>query len=227
VRKGTRLLDLACGPGWLTALAASRGAAATGGDFSQAMLAAARRAHPAIEFRQADARDLPFADAAFDTVVMSFGIHHLEQPERAAAEAFRVLRPGGMFAFTLWVKPQDNPAWTLVQGAAKAHGNPNVAMPAGNDAAVQLDKLLANARDAGFADVSHETVERRWRLPAGADLVGIFERGTVRMASLLRGQTPEALQRMREEVRQGLAAYDADGETVLPIRAILVRARKG
>jgi SAM-dependent methyltransferase len=226
VAKGTRVLDLACGPGWLTALAAARGARAAGGDFSLAMLAEARRAHPGIDFHEADARELPFPDAAFDAVVMSFGLHHVDRPERAAAEVFRVLRPGGAFAFTIWVKPPDNPAWALIAGAVKKHGNPDVPMPAGNDAAVQLDALAEAARSTGFAPVAHETAERTWRLEPGSDLVGIFERGTVRMASMLRGQTPAVLEKIRDEVRNGLAAYGKGGEVRLPVRAFLVRALK-
>jgi SAM-dependent methyltransferase len=226
VTKRPRVLDLACGPGWLAALAAERGAEVVGGDFSRAMVEEARRAHPHIRFEEADARSLPFPDAAFDAAVMSFGIHHVEGPDRALAEVVRVLRPGGRFAFTLWVKPQDNPAWALVAGAVKAHGTPHVPMPAGNDEAVQLDALLGAAREAGFDAVEHERVERTWRLPLGTDLVAIYERGTVRMSSLLRGQTPEALEKIRAAVRGGLAAYERDGEFRVPIRAFLVRAQK-
>jgi SAM-dependent methyltransferase len=224
--RGTRLLDLACGTGWLSGFAVARGAEPTGADFSRAMIAEARRSHPAITFREADARDLPFETAAFGAAVMSFGIHHVAQPERALAEVLRVLRPGGRFAFTLWAKPPDNPPWNLITGAVKTHGRPQVKMPAGNDDAVQLEALLAAASATGFIEIAHERVERIWRLPADADLVAIYEAGTVRMAALLRGQSPAQLAAVREAVRRGLCDYEAGGAVMLPIRAVLVVVRK-
>src|SRR2546429_3932919 len=109
-----RLLDLACGTGLATARAAAMAARATGVDFSPEMISEARRRHPAIEFCLGDAEALPFADASFDAVIANFGIHHVERPERAIAEARRVLAPGGTFAFTFWAAPQDNTAWRLI-----------------------------------------------------------------------------------------------------------------
>ncbi len=68
VGKGTRVLDVATGPGILAAAAAERGAIATGVDFAEDMIAVARRTHPEIAFEVADAADLPFDDASFDAV---------------------------------------------------------------------------------------------------------------------------------------------------------------
>jgi len=71
---------------------------------------------------------------SFDAVIANFGIHHVERPELAIAEARRALAPGGTFAFTFWAEPQDNPAWRLIFEAIAAHGRRDVPMPAGNDA---------------------------------------------------------------------------------------------
>src|SRR5207247_2111000 len=76
-RAGVRLLDVACGPGFITAAAAARGADPIGLDFSPAMIALARRLHPSIAFRDGDAEALPFDDRSFDAVVMNFGLLHL------------------------------------------------------------------------------------------------------------------------------------------------------
>jgi SAM-dependent methyltransferase len=100
-----RVLDLACGPGIIAAAAQRRGASASGLDFSQAMLAVARAANPDIHFHQADAEAIPIADGSLDVVVSNFGVHHFPRPERALAEVFRVLRPGGVVAFTSWADP--------------------------------------------------------------------------------------------------------------------------
>src|SRR4051812_44410219 len=64
LRRGTRLLDVATGPGALAAEAANRGARAFGIDLSPQMIELARQLHPAIEFREADVEHLPFPDDA-------------------------------------------------------------------------------------------------------------------------------------------------------------------
>src|SRR5688500_20216198 len=55
-----------------------------------------------IDWRHADAMDLPFADAGFDTVVCQFGVMFVPDKPKAFAEARRVLRPGGRFLFSVW-----------------------------------------------------------------------------------------------------------------------------
>src|SRR5437868_3514054 len=99
LRPGTRLLDVATGPGALAAEAANRGARPVGVDLSLQMIELARRLHPAIEFREADVEHLPFADDTFDAVVCAFGLGHFPRPKAAVAECVRTLLPGGRLAF--------------------------------------------------------------------------------------------------------------------------------
>ena len=101
------LLDIAAGPGYVSAEAASRGWSVTGVDFSESMLALAQSNFPQINFQLGDAEELSFADASFDAVVMNFGILHLARPEAALREACRVLGPGGRFAFSVWATPDQ------------------------------------------------------------------------------------------------------------------------
>jgi ubiquinone/menaquinone biosynthesis C-methylase UbiE len=67
----------------------------TGIDFSEGMLASARERGRVATLRQADAQALPFADAAFDTVVCTLGLCSIPDADIAVAEMTRVLRPGG------------------------------------------------------------------------------------------------------------------------------------
>jgi ubiquinone/menaquinone biosynthesis C-methylase UbiE len=112
LRSGTRLLDVASGPGALAAEAANRGARSVGVDLSPRMVELAQRLYPAIEFHEADVEHLPFPDHSFDAVVCAFGLGHFPQPELAVAECVRILSPGGCIAFAWW----HDPARQRIQG---------------------------------------------------------------------------------------------------------------
>jgi SAM-dependent methyltransferase len=225
-KPGMRLLDIACGQGAAAQVAADAGARVTGVDFSPAMLATAKSLHPEIEFPAGDAEALPFADARFDAAIANFGIHHVERPERAIAEARRVLRRGGTFAFTVWAAPEDNTAWRLIFDAVRACGRLDVPMPAGNDSAVTRENFARLVTEAGFdpGTLTSELLAYDWLLPRNADLVSIFETGTVRMGTLLRGQGA-ALPAVRRHVAEAVQSHLRNGTIVLPTRAWLISAQ--
>jgi SAM-dependent methyltransferase len=114
LRTGTpsRVLEVACGTGVVTrALAAALPANASiiATDLNQAMLDHARTlGPPGIEWRQADALQLPFGDGEFDAVVCQFGVMFFPDKPKAFSEARRVLRPGGVFLFNVWDRIEDN-----------------------------------------------------------------------------------------------------------------------
>jgi SAM-dependent methyltransferase len=227
VTVGTALLDLCCGPGIVTGIASRRGAAASGLDFSAAMLTEARAANPSLCFHEGDAEAMPLADASFDAVVSNFGVHHVPRPQRALAEVFRVLRPGGRVAFSNWAMPADNIAWQLLFEAVRLHGDPAAAKapPSGGglDSVAAVSRLL---RETGFGDARVELVRREWRIVRPGDLVAVFRRGTVRTAALIEAQRPAALLAIEAEIARRAAAYRRDGWYYIPIAAILGRGVK-
>lgn len=104
------VLDVAAGPGNVAVELVARGArSVTALDLSYNMLAeGARRGHPGITWVNGDAQRLPFPDASFDAVTISFGLRNVPDPERALAEFARVVRPGGRvvvceFAAPTWL----------------------------------------------------------------------------------------------------------------------------
>jgi SAM-dependent methyltransferase len=106
-RRPTRVLEVAAGTGVVTRQLANLLPAATAivaSDLNQPMLdhAAAVGTRRPVEWRQADAMNLPFADQAFDAVVCQFGVMFFPDKARAFSEARRVLRDGGVFVFNVW-----------------------------------------------------------------------------------------------------------------------------
>jgi SAM-dependent methyltransferase len=106
VADGPRLLDVACGSGQVTLLAARRGARVTGVDIASNSIAAARGRARAegldARFDEGDAESLPYDDASFDAVVTLYGAMFAPRPELVAAELLRVCRPGGTIAMGNW-----------------------------------------------------------------------------------------------------------------------------
>ena len=92
---GSTLVDLACGTGDLSALAARAGYRTIGADLSAGMLAANRAAGP---LAQAEASALPFPDGAVDGVLCGYALRNFTDLPASLAEAARVLRPGGRIA---------------------------------------------------------------------------------------------------------------------------------
>jgi len=226
VRQGIRLLDVCTGPGFIAAAAAARGGAATGLDFSAAMIAEAKRRHPDVDFREGDAEALPFPIAAFEAVVMNFGLLHLARPDAAIAEAHRVLRGGGRYALTVW--SEDAVGFGLALKAIQQHGNPNVPLPDGPpffrfSAAAELERTL---HDAGFSEVAVQTVPLTWRVKSTEEVFGALSKGGVRTAAILRAQTPDALAAIADSIRQGVEAYGRAGQYEIPMPAVLASATK-
>lgn len=225
---GTRLLDLACGPGWLAQAAATRGATPLGVDISTGMVAEASRLHPGLEFRRADAEKLPFKGAEFDAVAINFGILHMGRPEAVLSEARRVLRPGGRLGFTVWAPPTEAVGFGLVLESVTAHGKTDVGLPAGppffrfSDAGEAVRTLLG----AGYVAPTFTRVPQVWRLPSVERFFEVMREGTVRTRALLAGQTPEALAAIRAAVVEAARPYAKDGGIELPMPAVLATAIK-
>ena len=183
--------------------------------------------HPQLRFDEGDAEALPYPDHSFDAVVSNFGIHHIARPDKAIAEALRVLRPGGRFAFTTWAEPADNIAWRLLFDAIRAHGDMQAANapPSGGNLGTS-EAVLRLLQDAGFAGCRAEMVRREWLVAEPRDIVVALARGTVRTAALIAAQPAQARPAIEAAVAEAAAPYRrADGFAV-PIVAILASGAK-
>lgn len=171
VRPGDHVLDAACGTGDL-ALSDRRAGAAqvTGLDFSEQMLARARRKGPALEWVQGDLLALPFDAATFDAATVGFGIRNVADLELSLRELRRVLRPGGRLAileitqargvlrpfFSLWFDRVVPVLGKLLPGGAAY-----TYLPASVRRFPAAEELAELMRGAGFGEV-------RFRLLGGS-----------------------------------------------------------
>jgi ubiquinone/menaquinone biosynthesis C-methylase UbiE len=106
LRAGERVLDVAAGNGNATLAAARRFAQVTSTDYVGALLERGRERAAAerlpVEFREADAENLPFVKASFDVVLSTFGVMFTPDQPQAAREMMRVVRPGGRIGMANW-----------------------------------------------------------------------------------------------------------------------------
>jgi len=113
VRTGERVLDLAAGTGTSAEPFRAAGAQVVPCDFSLGMLRVGKRRLAQLPFTAGDALRLPFADASFDAVTISFGLRNVADVDAALAEMLRVTRPGGR----LVVCEFSHPVWQPVRTA--------------------------------------------------------------------------------------------------------------
>lgn len=123
---GQVVLDLAAGTATSSEPLADAGARTLACDFSLGMLQVGRRRNPALPLAAGDATRLPFADAAFDAVTISFGLRNVVDTDAALAEMLRVTRPGGRLVVCEFSRPTWRP-WRVVYTEYLMRALPSVA----------------------------------------------------------------------------------------------------
>lgn len=221
IQSGDRVLDVGCGTGQTSLIAAERGAKVTGVDVSRPMLELAHsRAGKDVQFLLEDAAQFR-SDEQYDLVISRFGVMFFEDPLAAFTNIRGALKPGGSLAFVCWQSPKVN-LWVMVpMGALKPllpeaeETDPHAPGPFAFADPERLEGLL---RDAGFGDISIT--------PHGLD-VCLSQSGGVEdavkfssrigPASRALKEADEALHpRLLAALKDALAPYDKDGRVALP-----------
>jgi ubiquinone/menaquinone biosynthesis C-methylase UbiE len=210
------ILDVACGPGIITAALAEKAREVVAFDLTPEMLEHARRrcanaGLTNVTFREGSATDLPFATSSFDAVVSRLAIHHFTEPRRVFDEMFRVLRPDGTLVVADVVS-SENADESGLQNAIETLRDPShVRMLARSE-------LVSQVEGAGFAGETQTT----WDKPRELDeWMGIVN-DPVRVAPLR--TVVRALAQAGQSAGMGLSL--AGGRIVFFHRWQLIVARK-
>lgn len=239
IESGQQVLDIGCGGGATTLLAAQAAAggatgSATGIDVSAALVAAARARAVVAEignarFVEADSVTHDFAPEAFDVAVSRFGVMFFDDPQAAFANIARALRPRGRLAFLCWQPVRANAFLAVPLGAVAAFAPSPDLGPAGAPGPFSLadpDRVVDLLSAAGFEDVEVEAVaERMWIGSDLDDVVGYYLSSPMG-AAMLAGSDPELVSQAVDAMRAALRPFVAEGGVELAGAAWLVTARR-
>ena len=230
VRRDSVLLEVACGTGNVSNRASAMGAKVVGVDFVAGMIEEARRRHPGIEFRVGDAQALEFEDDAFDCVVCNFGVHHFSEPLRALQEAFRVLKVGGHYAFTVWSPPSEADVnfRQIIREAVDKYAEVKDALPPGPAESyfASPENCQGALQGVGFAEVSTCEIPLvgRWSRPE--EVLATIYRAMARSKTLIEAQSTSARIEIESEIARRAREYSTQGAIEIPMPAMLTRCRK-
>ena len=220
IEPGAAVLDVACGTGVVTRLAARAAGSAgavTGVDIGAPMLAVAR-SQPAeagsapITYLEGRALELPLGDSSFDVATCHHGFQFFPDREAAAREIHRVLRPGGRAAIACWTGLDETPVFKAIRDSLQANVSEEAGQMMNSPFSVPARELTELLQIAGFADVGVERVTLTASFAAVADfgaaviaagpIAGIFDQAPI-----------DAREAVAAAVREVATQY-ADGETV-------------
>lgn len=227
------VLEIAAGTGiltWELARTLPHDVAIVATDLNQPMLdfASAKRYHPrAITWQQANALDLPFENESFDVVVCQFGVMFFPDKSAAYREILRVLKPGGLFLFSVWDRLADN---EIPLAVAEAVGrlfphDPPQFMTRTPHGYYDKDLIQREVAAAGFENAKIDTVQLRSRAASHRDpAVGFCQGSPLRNAieALDPGRLEEATEAAAASVKTRFGPGPIDGK----IQAHVVSAHK-
>lgn len=226
-----RVLEIAAGTGAVTRLMRTRlpEARITATDLNQAMIDIGQDivGGDHVEWRQADAGDLPFPDQSFDAVVCQFGVMFFPDKVGAFSEAGRVLAPGGLFLFNVWDRIETCD-FGRVATEAMAELYPSdpptffARVPHGYH---EETRIAADLRDAGFENIDFEAIEHRSISPSALQAAQGLCEGTPLRGEIEARARPSLEEATRHAAEVFLGRFGR-GEIAGAMQAIMVSARR-
>jgi ubiquinone/menaquinone biosynthesis C-methylase UbiE len=170
IKPGMRVLDVACGTGVLSLVAADMAkpsGSVVGLDLNPGMLDVARRKASHIDWREASVETIPFENAAFDAVVSQFGLMFFDDKARALREMLRVLRPAGKMAVAVWDSLENVTGYSAAARLlSRLFGDSAAESLRAPYSLGDIQTLAALFSDAGFPDITISTLEGTAHYPS-------------------------------------------------------------
>lgn len=232
-RRGEQVLDLGTGPGE-PALTIAGQVGPEGGvvgvDLSGRMVELARdsarkRGLTNIRFEAMDCADLKLPDASFDAATCCFGFQIFTDPEKAAREARRVLRPDGRICMTVWSTAKRVPFIDVLIGPMLEHAEPDESgyLPTPYETGGP-GEMVAFLHSAGFHDGTEQRVEYAMAFENPDDYLRVVLRGTP-IGHSLQEEAPEVQEAVLKQTRANLEKWRTPRGLSLPAEALIVTAR--
>lgn len=233
LQAGEAVLDVGCGTGAAARCAAEKVGPAgrvAAVDVNAGMIDVAQSLPPVagatIEWFANSAYELPFAEVEFTAVLCAQTLQFLDDRPRALAEMYRVLKPGGRVALSLWCEIQESPYFDALVQAVTRHISAETAV--GLRAAFglsDLETIRTLVEAAGYTHPGVEVKQLDLRLPILSEFVPRHVSATP-MAAGFSAASPEKRQAVVAEVSEKLASYDSGNGVCVPFRTYLVQAVK-
>ena len=236
LRAGQRVLDLGCGTGYPSILAAqvvgSKGTV-VGLDLSEAMLAVARRKAEELglsnmKFQAEDITNLQFDSTSFDAVISRFCLMFLPEIPLVVKEIARVLRPGGYAVAAVWSTPDKNPFIRIPMEAIKRYIDVPQPSP-GQPGIFRLSKpgdLIGMMKEAGLLGLTDEEITGESLFGSAEEYLVNIKELAAPLQALFTKLTSEQKYEVDEAIKNAVKQYQQGDKIVLPMAFRIVSSRK-
>jgi ubiquinone/menaquinone biosynthesis C-methylase UbiE len=227
-----RVLEIAAGTGVVTRALASELPITTqivATDLNLPMLEHAKTLmgrNDKIEWKTADAQNLPFEDGGFDAVACQFGVMFFPDKARAFKEAHRVLKPSGHYCFSVWDKISNNEFAELVTQALEEMfpNNPPRFLARTPHGHYDVDLLRPVLEAAGFTSISVDAIDAKSRALSPREPAVAYVQGTP-LRNEVEARDPARLDEATMRASEAIAKRFGTGAVDGRIRAYVVTAR--
>ena len=233
-KKGEQFLDMACGPGEPAISIAQRVGEkghVLGVDLSERMISLAKRLAKerkvdSVDFRVMNCEKLELPKASFDAVVSAYGFQIFTDPEKAAREARRVLKPGGRLACCIWSTAEHVPYIHAIIGPMLAHAEPdeNGYIPTPYEIGGK-GEMVRFLQESGFRAAKESRVTHDFRFRDVQEYLDVILRGTP-IGHSLSEEAPKVQRDVLRATRANLLEWTNDDGITVPGECVFVTAHR-